>query len=84
MYKYIEEEIMSDYATALLKAIESGEQDAMNDAFHTALGAKISDALDAKKVEIAQQIYGGNEVTPEESGVEGDTEASDENGTEEI
>lgn len=73
---------MSDYATALLKAIESGEQDAMDNAFNTALNAKISDALDAKKVELGQKIYGN--VTPEESGDEVDTETSDNNGTEEI
>jgi len=73
---------MSDYANALLDAIESGEQDAMNGAFNTALNAKIADALDAKKVEVAQKIYGKNSDVVIVDELE--TEATDENGTEEV
>lgn len=85
---------MSDYATNLLKAIESGDQEAMNSSFGDALNAKIADAIDAKKIEVAKSIYGGQEVETEseedtvtDSGDEVEldtTETSDENGTEEV
>lgn len=83
---------MSDYAINLLKAIESGEESVMGNAFKDAINAKIVDAIDAKKVEVAQSIYGYNnqvdDVTSDEySGDEVDfetTETSDENGTEEV
>lgn len=87
---------MSDYATNLLKAIESGDQETMNSSFQDALNAKIGDAIDAKKVEVAKSIYGGQEeqeVEPDsedtvtDSGDEVEletTETSDENGTEEV
>lgn len=84
---------MSDYAINLLKAIESGDQEAMNSSFGDALNAKISDAIDAKKIEVAKSIYGGQEVesdsedTVTDSGDEVEldtTETSDENGTEEV
>lgn len=84
---------MSDYAINLLKAIESGEESVMGDAFKDAINAKIVDAIDAKKVEVAQSIYGYNnqvdDVTSDElvSDDEVDfetTETSDENGTEEV
>jgi hypothetical protein len=63
---------MSDYANALLSAIESGEKETMDAAFTTVLNAKISDALEAKKIEVAQGIY------------EVETETSEDNGTEEV
>ena len=85
---------MSDYATNLLKAIESGDQEAMNSSFGDALNAKIVDAIDAKKIEIAKGIYGGQEVesdseedtvTNSDDEVELDTtETSEEDGTEEV
>lgn len=84
---------MSDYAINLLKAIESGEESVMGNAFKDAINAKIVDAIDAKKVEVAQSIYGYNnqvdDVTSDEyvSDDEVDfetTETSDENGTEEV
>lgn len=85
---------MSDYATNLLKAIESGDQEAMNSSFGDALNAKIVDAIDAKKIEIAKSIYGGREVesdseedtvTNSDDEVELDTtETSEEDGTEEV
>lgn len=83
---------MSDYAINLLKAIESGEESAMGNAFKDAINAKIVDAIDAKKVEVAQSIYGYNNqvddvASDEESGDEVEyvtTETSDENGTEEV
>jgi hypothetical protein len=81
---------MSDYAINLLKAIESGDQNVMSNAFADAMGAKIGDAIDAKKIEIAQNIYSGqidNAESDVDSGDEVDTETtetSDENGTEEV
>lgn len=80
---------MSDYAINLLKAIESGDQNIMNSSFSDALNAKIADAIDAKKIEVAQSIYGGQEESEDliDSGEEVDietTETSDENGTEEV
>lgn len=80
---------MSDYATSLLRAIEVGDKDQMDSAFGDALNAKISDALDAKKIEIAQRIYGYQspvESEQDDSGetVELATDASEEDGTEEV
>ena len=75
---------MSDYAIDLLKAIESGEQETMDAAFKSAIGAKITDALDAKKVEIAKGIYGNNpDVAIVDEVEETDTETT-EDGTEEV
>jgi hypothetical protein len=80
---------MSDYAINLLKAIESGDRDVMNSSFSDALNAKIADAIDGKKIEVAQSIYGGQPESDDsiDSGEEVDietTETSDENGTEEV
>lgn len=75
---------MSDYANALLSAIETGEKETMDAAFSTALNAKISDALEAKKIEVAQSIYGKNPDVAIVDDVELDTETTDKNGTEEV
>lgn len=75
--------MMSDYAIDLLKAIESGEQETMDAAFKSAIGAKITDALDAKKIEIAKGIYGNNPDVAIVDEVETDTETT-EDGTEEV
>lgn len=82
---------MSDYAVNLLKAIESGEQDAMNTAFNDALGAKITDALDAKRIEVAKNIYGGgveqetsDETVEDSDDSETNLDTSAEDGTEEV
>lgn len=77
---------MSDYAINLLKAIESGEKESMDQAFNDAVSAKISDALDAKRVEVAQSVYSGkspDEDTDSGETVELETETS-EDGTEEV
>jgi len=73
---------MSDYANALLDAIDSGDKETMDAAFATALNAKIADALDAKKIEVAQSIYGKNPNNV--IGDEVETETSEDNGTEEV
>lgn len=78
---------MSDYAINLLKAIESGDQDQMNAAFDDAMTNKISDALDAKKIEVAQNIYGGGLDTSEDDSNISDEEeisTSEENESEEV
>jgi hypothetical protein len=79
---------MSDYAINLLKAIESGEKESMDSVFNDAINAKIMDALDAKKIEVAQSIYSVNPPVEEEeiadSGEEVTADASEENGTEEV
>lgn len=79
---------MSDYAINLLKAIETGDQEQMNAAFGDAMQGKISDALDAKKIEIAQSIYGGGiEQESSDEGQPSDGEqdgTSEEDGTEEV
>lgn len=72
---------MSDYANALLDAIESGDKETMDAAFGTALNAKIADALDAKKIEVAQSIY-GNKTS--DAALDDETETSEDNGTEEV
>lgn len=80
---------MSDYAINLLKAIESGDQEQMTAAFDGAMLGKVSDAIDAKKIEVAQSIYGGQEQqssdTEESSDDEQETvDTSAEDGTEEV
>lgn len=80
---------MSDYAINLLNAIAAGDKDVMDLSFSDALNAKIADAIDAKKIEVAQGIYGGQVGSEDsiDSGEEVDidtTETSDENGTEEV
>lgn len=85
---------MSDYAINLLKAIEDGEESAMGTAFRDAISAKIVDAIDAKKIEVARSVYGYghdqvDDVTSETEISDGEvdintTETSDENGTEEV
>lgn len=79
---------MSDYAASLLRAIEIGDKEQMSTAFGDAINAKVSDALDAKKVEIAQRIYGyqSPEESEEESGetVEIAADTPEEDGTQEV
>lgn len=79
---------MSDYAINLLKAIESGEKESMDGAFNTAINAKIMDALDAKKIEVARSIYNGESPAEDNIADSGEevitTDASEEHGTEEV
>lgn len=83
----MQEEIMSDYAINLLKAIESGDRDQMASAFDDAMLGKVSDAIDAKKIEVAQSIYAGaqeQESSDESSDGEQETVDTSEDGTEEV
>jgi hypothetical protein len=78
---------MSDYANAILAAIETGEKESMDSAFNTAINAKIMDALDAKKIEVAKSIYGGGGSSEEINTSDEEvttTDTSDEDGTEEV
>lgn len=87
---------MSELAINLLKAIESGDQETTDAAFRDALNAKIADAIDAKKVEVARSMYNtfdqqddvaSDEIVTTDSDEVVDnetTETSDENGTEEV
>lgn len=72
---------MSDYAVNLLKAIEGGDSEEMDTTFSDAINSKISDALDAKKIEVAQATYGSNNT--EDEALE-DDESEDDDGTEEV
>lgn len=49
---------MSDLANGLLDAIASGNKEQMDAAFKTAMDVKINDSLQARKIELAQRIYG--------------------------
>ena len=79
---------MSEFANNLLDAIVSGDQEQMNAAFSDAMNAKINDSLQAKKIELAQRIYGNamqdSSDTDDASDIDDveDTVASD--GTEEV
>lgn len=81
---------MSDYAINLLRAIESGDQAEMDAAFNDAMSNKISDAIDARKIEVAQAIYSGGNTEQEssdeakESSDDDQLETSEEDGTEEV
>lgn len=72
---------MSEHSINLMTAIESGDQEAMDAAFNAAIGAKLGDALDAKKIEVAKAIYGQSQ-SEEPSDTEDEIETSD--GTEEV
>lgn len=73
---------MSEHSINLMTAIESGDQEAMDAAFNAAIGAKLGDALDAKKIEVAKAIYGQSQSEEEPSDTEDEIETSD--GTEEV
>lgn len=67
---------MSDYANSLLKAIASGDEENMNTSFYDAINVKISDAIDAKRIELAQSLYGDevNDTEYESETSDDDTE----------
>ena len=76
---------MSEFANNLLDAIVSGDQEQMNTAFSDAMNAKINDSLQARKIELAQRIYGNVVQDDSASNDASETEttvASD--GTEEV
>lgn len=48
---------MSELANDLLDAIASGNQEQMRARFDSVMNSKINDALQARKIELAQSIY---------------------------
>ena len=83
---------MSELANDLLDAIVLGNQEQMQARFADAMNSKINDTLQARKIELAQRIYGDvqakqaeAETIDDASNTEtGETETvASENGTEE-
>ena len=77
---------MSELANNLLDAIASGNQEQMQAAFSDAMNSKINDSLQARKIELAQRIYGDNAMQDPSSDIDdadNTVEASDD-GTEEV
>lgn len=74
---------MSELSNALLDAIASGNNEQMNSAFDAVMNAKISDSLQAKKIELANSIYNGVQAKAEAIDDATDGIASD-NGSEEV
>lgn len=76
---------MSELANDLLDAIASGNQEQMQSAFSNVMNSKINDSLQARKIELAQRIYGDALGS---SGASDDIDTSNsvasEDGTEEI
>jgi len=75
-------------AQSIIDAAISGNMDAMQTAFNSALAAKVTDALDVKKVEIASNLLGTeetNELEATEVKVDGaessDAESTDVDGS---
>lgn len=80
---------MSEFANNLLDAIVSGDQEQMSSAFSDAMNAKINDSLQARKIELAQRIYGdavqGASATDDASDTDGTEDmVASEDGTEEV
>lgn len=76
---------MSELANDLLDAIASGNQEQVKSAFTNAMNDKINDSLQARKIELAQRIYGNVVQDDSASNDASETEttvASD--GTEEV
>ena len=77
---------MSELANNLLDAIVSGDKEQMSSAFSDVMNAKINDSLQARKIELAQRIYGDNAMQDPSSDIDdadNTVEASDD-GTEEV
>jgi len=75
---------MENNMSNILDLIASGEAAAAKDALNDMLSAKAFQALDTKKQEIAQSLYGNNVVSDEEQTTEvEETETIEEPQTEE-
>jgi len=79
--------MMSELANNLLDAIALGNEEQMKTAFSNAMSDKINDSLQARKIELAQRIYGNaiqsSETNDDASDSSTETVAS-ENGSEEV
>jgi hypothetical protein len=58
--------MMSELATDLLDAIASSNQEEMRARFDNVMNNKINDALQARKIELAQSIYGEVQASAEQ------------------
>lgn len=78
--------MMSELANNLLDAIALGNEEQMKTAFSAAMSDKINDSLQARKIELAQRIYGDAVQSSETNDDDAnDTEtAASANGTEEV
>lgn len=62
----------------IVDAIMQGDQQQFQSAFNAVMAAKISDALDVKKVEIASNLVTPEESFNEDDGVETEVDGDDE------
>ena len=80
---------MSELADSLLDAIATGNQEEMSARFADAMNSKINDTLQARKVELAQRIYGDVQAkqeaeTNDDAGTTETETVASENGSEEV
>ena len=80
---------MSELANNLLDAIALGNEEQMKTAFSAAMSDKINDSLQARKIELAQRIYGTATQSSETNDDANDTDSEIEtvastDGTEEV
>ena len=75
---------MSELANNLLDAIAAGNQEQMQSAFSTAMNDKINDSLQARKIELAQRIYGNAVQQASETNDDADNTVASDDGTEEV
>lgn len=75
---------MSELANNLLDAIAAGNQEQMQSAFATAMNDKINDSLQARKIELAQRIYGNAVQQASETNDDADNTVASDDGTEEV
>ena len=66
-------------AQSIIDAAISGNMDAVKSAFDSAIAAKVTDALDVKKVEIASTLLGTEEVPNESETTEVEVDGAESN-----
>ena len=64
------------FSVDAVTAAIAGDKDAFINAFNNAIATKVGDALEVKKVEIASNLLGQEEVTNEIEGFEAEVEGS--------
>jgi len=70
------------FSVSAVTAAIAGDKEAFMTAFNNAIANKVSDALEVKKVEIASNLLGQEEVTNEVEGTEAEVDRSaDANGS---
>jgi len=70
--------IMNDdgYSMQAVTAAIAGDKEAFVNAFNTAIASKVSDALEVKKVEVASNLLGQEEVANEIETIETEVDGS--------